>query len=185
MILSASHRRRALGLAAGGLSALALTAAAPAAASRQAVAASAPGCATSALVIWLDTQGSGAAGSSYYDLEFTNLSAHACTLLGYPGVSGIDLAGHQLGSAAGRDPEHSAATVRIAAHATAHAVLRIVDASNYPSSTCSQRTAAGLRVYPPGQTAAKAVPYPFLACSRSGPGYLSVEAVQAGIGSIN
>jgi hypothetical protein len=188
MILSALHHRRALGLAAaaaGSLFVLALTAAAPAVASRHAVAASVPGCATSSLVIWLDTQGRGTAGSTYYNLEFTNLSTHACTLLGYPGVSGIDLAGHQLGSAAGRNPEHSATAVTIAAHATAHAVLRIVDASNYPTSTCSQRTAAGLRVYPPGQMAAKAVPYPFLACSRSGPGYLSVEAVQAGVGNIN
>jgi hypothetical protein len=185
MILSALHRRRALGLAAAGagLSALALTTGAPAVGS--AVAASAPRCATSSLVIWLDTQGSGAAGSSYYNLEFTNLSAHACTLLGYPGVSGIDLAGRQLGSAAGRNPEHSATAVTIGARATAHSVLRIVDASNYPSSTCSQTTAAGLRVYPPGQTASKAVPYPFLACSRSGPGYLSVEAVQAGQGAMN
>jgi hypothetical protein len=41
--------------------------------------------------------------------------------------------------------------------------------------------AGGLRVYPPGQTASKLVPFPFRACSRSGPGYLSVEAVQKGI----
>jgi hypothetical protein len=185
---SASARRRALGVAAtaaAGLSALALTAAAPAAASRHADAARVPACATSSLVIWLDTQGSGTAGSTYYNLEFTNLSAHSCTLLGYPGVSGIDLAGHQLGSAAGRNPQHSASAATLAPRATAHAVLRIVDAGNYPSSTCSQTTAAGLRVYPPGQTASKTVPYPFMACSRSGPGYLSVEAVQAGLGNVN
>jgi choline dehydrogenase-like flavoprotein len=188
MSLSASHRRRALGIAAaaaGGLSVLALTAATPAVASRYATAASVPACATSSLVIWLDTQGSGTAGSTYYNLEFANLSARACALFGYPGVSGFDLAGHQLGSAARRNPEHSATAVTIAAHATAHAVLRIVDASNYPTSTCAQTTAAGLRVYPPGQTAAKSVPYPFLACSRSGPGYLSVEAVQPGQGRLN
>jgi hypothetical protein len=41
--------------------------------------------------------------------------------------------------------------------------------------------AAGLRVYPPGQTASELVPYPFEACARSGPVYLHVEAVQAGL----
>ncbi len=37
---------------------------------------------------------------------------------------------------------------------------------------------AGFRVYTPGVTAAKYVPFPFWACSRSGPVYLSVQAVQ-------
>ncbi|MDA8038898.1 MAG: hypothetical protein M0Z69_07000, partial [Actinomycetota bacterium] len=36
-------------------------------------AASAPKCATSGVVIWIDTQGNGAAGSIYYNLELTNL----------------------------------------------------------------------------------------------------------------
>jgi hypothetical protein len=38
--------------------------------------------------------------------------------------------------------------------------------------------AAGLRVYPPDQTKAKIVPFPFLACLRSGPTYLSIAPVQ-------
>jgi hypothetical protein len=135
-------------------------------------------------VVWLDTRGGGAAGSTYYNLEFTNLSGHACTLFGYPGVSGVNLAGHRLGSPATRDAAHAPATVTLRAGATAHAVLRVVDVANYPSATCRQVTAAGLRVYPPGQMASKRVPYPFGACSRSGPGYLSVEAVQAGPGAI-
>jgi hypothetical protein len=36
-----------------------------------------------------------------YYLEFTNLSGHACTLAGYPGVSAVGLSGGQLGSPAG------------------------------------------------------------------------------------
>ena len=36
-----------------------------------------PMCATSKLVVWLDTRGSAAAGTSYYRLQFTNLSGHA------------------------------------------------------------------------------------------------------------
>lgn len=133
-------------------------------------------CATSELVVWLDTRGDAAAGSTYFGLKFTNLSGHACTLVGYPGVSAVDLAGHQLGSAASRNPSQAHA-VSLARGATATAVLRIVVAGNFPTSTCHRVTAAGLRVYPPNQTASKVVPFPFDACSRGGPVYLSVAAV--------
>ncbi len=166
-------------------SAAALATASPATASRHAVAARTRTCPSAALVIWLNTQGSGAAGSTYFNLEFTNLSASACTLSGYPGVSAVNLTGGQLGSAASRNPQHKPGTVTISPRGSAHVVLRIVDALNYPKSTCAQLTAAGLRVYPPGQTASKLVPYPFLACSRSGAKFLSVEAVQPGLGTVN
>ncbi|MDQ6778933.1 MAG: DUF4232 domain-containing protein, partial [Actinomycetota bacterium] len=56
-------------------------------------AASTPKCATSGLVVWLNTQGNGAAGSIFYALELTNLSGQTCTLNGYAGVSAVDLAG--------------------------------------------------------------------------------------------
>src|SRR5271156_936609 len=62
--------------------------------------AAAPACQTPGLVIWLDTQGDGTAGSIYYNLEFTNLSGQACTLNGFPFVSGVTLAGKPLGSSA-------------------------------------------------------------------------------------
>jgi hypothetical protein len=55
--------------------------------------------------------------------------------------------------------------------------LRIVDALNFPPSACRPRSAAGLRVYPPGQTTSKVVPIPFTACARSGPVFLSVQAL--------
>jgi hypothetical protein len=51
-----------------------------------------------------------AAGSIYYHLEFTNLSGRACTLVGYPGVSAINLSGHQLGSAADSGRNHRKST---------------------------------------------------------------------------
>lgn len=140
--------------------------------------ASTPKCATSRLVVWLDTQGNGTAGSIYYTLELTNLSTHACTLGGYPGVSAVNLAGHQLGSAASRDTAHKPHVVTLAPGASATAVLRIVDAGNFPSSSCHQVTAAGLRVFPPNMTSSKVVPFPFSACSQAGPVYLSVRAVQ-------
>ena len=135
-------------------------------------------CATSGLVVWLDTNGSGAAGSFYYTLEFTNLSGHTCTLAGYPGVSALSIGGSQLGSPGGRNNAHPSKTVTLANGATATAVLRLTDVGVFPPSQCRMTTAAGLRVYPPNQTASKLIPYPFAACSRSGTVYLSVESVQ-------
>jgi hypothetical protein len=153
----------------------------------------APRCTTDELVVWLDTRGNGAAGSTYYDLEFTNLSTHACSISGYPGVSALNFSGQQLGNAAGHDAEHPATLITLssgAAHEgldgfatgnTATVVLQITDTGNYPPSTCASVAAAGLRVYPPDQTASKIVPFPFGACSRRGPLFLHVEAVQRGI----
>lgn len=141
-------------------------------------AAAPPRCATSGLVVWLDTQGSGAAGSVYYRLEFTNLSGRACTLSGYPGVSAVGLSSRQIGRSASREGGSKARTVTLANGATATASLRIVEAGNFPSSSCRQAKAAGLKVYPPNQSAAKTVPFPFEACSRSGPTFLSVGPVR-------
>jgi uncharacterized protein DUF4232 len=135
-------------------------------------------CTTAGLVVWLNTQSNHAAGSAYYELEFTNLSGHACALRGYPGVSAVNLAGHQLGSAAGRDHAHPARLIRLGRGGSAAALIQVLDALNFPHSTCHQKRAAGLRVYPPGQRTAKAVPFPFLACSRTGRIYLRVRAVQ-------
>jgi hypothetical protein len=137
-----------------------------------------PSCVTSRLAVWLDTRGSGAAGSSYYTLKFTNFSGHTCSLAGYPGVSGVGIVGGQLGSAASRDSVHAVRTISLRNHATASATLRIVDVGNYPNSRCHRVTAAGLRVYPPNQRVSKVVPFPFQACSRRGPTYLSITAVQ-------
>jgi hypothetical protein len=140
---------------------------------------STPACATSSLVVWLNTgSGGAAAGSTYYKLELTNLSGHACALRGYPGVSAVDLRGRQLGRAAGRNPTRPARTITLAPGTSAAAVLQIADVYNYPPTTCRRTMAAGLRVYPPGQTRAKTVPFPFLACSRTGPTYLHIAPAQ-------
>jgi Domain of unknown function (DUF4232) len=137
---------------------------------------SATRCSTSGLVIWLDTQGNGAAGSVFYRLRFTNLSGHKCTLRGYPGVSAVDLHGHKLGRAASRT-HATTHLVTLAKGATAKALLQIVEVGNFSHSICHQVTAAGLRVYPPNQRKSKIVPFPFGACSRSGPVYMNVKPV--------
>jgi hypothetical protein len=135
-------------------------------------------CNTSDLVVWYGGTGNAAAGSTYVTLKFTNQSGHTCTMRGYPGVSALDLRGHMLGSPASRDPS-STRVVRLANGATASAVLRIAFAGNFPPSACHRHAAAGLRIYPPNQTASKVVPIPFDACSRTGPIYLSVKALAA------
>jgi Domain of unknown function (DUF4232) len=136
-----------------------------------------PACATSGLVVWMNTDGNGTAGTIFYKLKFTNLSGHTCTLRGFPGVSAVKLNGHQLGSAAGRDQTTAAKTVSIAYGHSATASLGIVDAGNFSSSKCAPTTAAGLRIYPPNQTASKIVPFPFKACSHTGPIFLKVRVV--------
>jgi hypothetical protein len=136
-------------------------------------------CATPRLVVWLAAnEGGGAAGSFFYSLNFTNLSGHACTLAGYPGVSAVDLRGRRLGSPAGRNPQKPYRVVTLPAGETASAVLQISQAANFPPAACHRVAAAGLRVYPPNAFTSKVVPLPFSACSRSGPAYLHVERVR-------
>ena len=165
-------------------------------ASPAAPAASTPACATSGLVVWLNVPpGNAYAGGAYYNLEFTNLSGQACTLRGYPGVSAVSLSGQQIGSPAGWETFKTAA-VRLATGATANADLQIGDPGNYggqcflpgppprPGRPGMLPTAAGLRVYPPGQFTSKVIPYPFNACARSGPVWMHAGPLQKGNGEL-
>lgn len=138
-------------------------------------------CSTADLTVWLGVgEGSAAAGSTYYPLELTNISNHRCRLFGFPGVSAVS--DHQLGSPAQRNRAHPTYRVSLLPGSTAHAVLQIVDVANFPSSRCKPADATGLRVYPPDQTAAAEIPFGFRACSAKGPVFLSVQAVQPGVG---
>jgi Protein of unknown function (DUF4232) len=181
MRMSTSHPTRLIGTVAVAVAALLAAFAALASTSVRAAPASAaatPKCRTSGLDIWFNNEGGGGtAGSIYYKLEFTNLSGHACTLRGYPGVSATDLGGRRIGRAASRDNFQAPGPVTLAAGASATATLRIVEAGNFPASSCHQVTAAGLRVYPPGQVASRLVPFPFQACPGTGPAVLSVRAL--------
>ena len=157
-------------IAAAAIAALAAAAATPSQAATSA-------CAARTLEVRLDTHAGTAAGSTYYKLEFTNLSARACTLRGYPGVSAIAANGQQLGSPAGRNAAHASRTVTLAHGGSAIAVLQITDAHNFPAGACRPVTAAGLRVYAPGATRAATVPLSFLVCSKTGAVALHAEAV--------
>jgi hypothetical protein len=145
---------------------------------RPEVSASTPLCETPGLVIWLDTTGNGTAGTIFYNLNFTNLSGHACTLNGFPFLYAVNLTGHQVGPTATFRTPPSPHLVRLANGKTATASLGIVDTGVFAPSACRPVTAAGLRVFPPNQTRSKLVPFPFSACSRRhGPVSLNVGAV--------
>jgi hypothetical protein len=137
-----------------------------------------PVCQTPGLVIWLDTDGRVASGTAFFKLHITNLSGHACTLNGFPFLTAVNLTGHQVGPAAVFRTPPRPHLVTLGNGKTATAMLGIVSTGVYVRSVCRPVTAAGLRVFPPNQTRAKMVPFPFSACSRPhGPVSLNVGAV--------
>ena len=124
----------------------------------------------------------GAAGSVYQVLDFTNISNVTCTLYGYPGVS---LAGGspvaQVGLAASEDPTTPRKLVTLAPGQVANALLRIVDALNFPASKCGPVKTQWIQVYPPNQTTPFYLAYKTTGCSKP-VRILSVSVVQAGSG---
>jgi Protein of unknown function (DUF4232) len=133
-----------------------------------------------------DSQASGAAGSTYYPLDFTNKSGTACQLYGYPGVSFVTAGagtGQQVGVAARRSQAFTKVTVRLAPGGTAHAWLQVTVAANYPASSCGPVTVHWLRVYPPDETAASYVGHTFNACSSASTPLLTVLPVRVGLGA--
>jgi len=140
-------------------------------------------CRTEALRVTLG-QGDGAAGHYYAPIVFTN-TGHACTMTGYPGVSyyaGADQ--HQVGDAAAREPEQ-VPTIALRTGESAYAWLNQVNVDNYDPAACQPQAAAGLRVYPPDNTAPVVLPEPNArGCARhlAGQQQLTVRAVRAGIG---
>jgi len=139
-------------------------------------------CARSGLTSWMGVPGDAAAGSSYYQLEISNVSGHACTLFGFPGVSALGSGGKQLGSPAGRDHSHPGSTVTLQPHQTAHVILQITEVANFPTASCHPATADALRVFAPGDFAAMKFPFSFKACARRGPVYLHVSTTISGAG---
>jgi hypothetical protein len=141
-------------------------------------------CRAASLLITIDdSQAGGAAGSRFYPLNFTNTSASACQMYGYPGVSftaAPTASGKQIGAAAERNRAFPKLAVRLAPGGTAHAWLEVTVAANYPASACQPATAHWLRVYPPGGAVAGYVSHAFSACSSPGTSLLTVLPVRAG-----
>jgi hypothetical protein len=154
-----------------------------------------PACPTSGLDAWLGlnaapvgsadpTVGTGmqATRGTYYTLEFTNVSHHACSLYGYPEVSvymDSRAPGSQIGSTAIRDTSVRPKPVMLAPGATAHSVLRVVVTGDTKPAGCAQVTADELRVTLPHQGRSAFVPVHIPVCSAKGHPSLSVQAIQA------
>lgn len=143
---------------------------------RATAARTAAGCANGQIDSWLNTVGNGTAGTVYYQLQFTNLSRHACSLRGFPGVSAVTIAGQRIGAAASRDGLEGGA-VTLAAGATAKAAFGVVFTSNYPVNACKPVTAFGLRVYAPNQTFSDVIPWPFSVCSKASTVSITIQTV--------
>jgi hypothetical protein len=125
--------------------------------------------------VWIGLPGDGTAGTTFYQLEFSNIGSAPCTLSGFPGVSAIRANGHQAGLGAGRTG--TPRLVTLTPGATAHAILGVTDAG----AICAHpvRTVT-LRVFPPGQRRAQFVPLALDACLHHR--VLHVRPVHSGTG---
>jgi hypothetical protein len=125
----------------------------------------------------------GTAGSIYTVIVFTNIGNATCTLYGYPGVS---LAGGkpvtQIGMAATESKATPRTLVTLAPGAVGNALLQIVDAGNYPTSTCGPAAAHYLQIYPPNQTTPIYLAYTSAACAKS-VHLLTTSVIMTGAGS--
>jgi hypothetical protein len=110
-----------------------------------------------------------AAGSSFYPIELTNVSASPCTMYGYPGVSLVtSVRGGPVGAPATRNPARHAVLLTLAPGETASALLQVASAASFPASRCKPVTARWLKVYPPGQYSALYYGFRVTACSAAG-----------------
>jgi hypothetical protein len=116
-----------------------------------AAAATLPACSAAQTYVWAAVEGGETAGTTYYELEFSNVGSTTCTLHGYPSVWAVSVGGARIGEPATHQGAPS--TVTLAPGATSHAVLGVADTG----AVCDSQgvKAQGLRVVPPGQTLPK------------------------------
>lgn len=130
------------------------------------------------------TDANGAAGSVYYHLVLTNKGSGTCFVQGYPGVSFVTTPdGAPVGAAAKRQADPSVSgtpRVTLTSGSSAHSILRVVAAGNFPASSCGPTKVPGLRVYPPDQKASLYVTSQQEACSDASTNVLFVEPLVSG-----
>ena len=127
-------------------------------------------CLSQNTTVWYGLPSNDTAGSSFFDLEFSNTGHSTCTFFGFPGITAIDAHGHQVGLPATRTgPQGAHVTLRPGD--TAHVILRVVDAG----AICRPVNAVLLKVFPPGQFSSKLVPLKTQGCL--GHAVLSTDAI--------
>lgn len=140
-------------------------------------------CRASDLGVWVASgQGSGAAGTVFYPLQFTNLSHHTCRLRGYPWVVAVSRAGHWLGRAARRNPVYPVRTVSLGPGRTAHAVLGYGSVVVGACAARHRRPAFRLRVTPPHRRKVTHALFGLDVCSARGSVFMTVSAIHQGPG---
>ncbi len=147
--------------------------AAPSAHARPAV----PACSAGNLRVWTGAQADGSAGHFGYQLEISNISHHACSLQGYPGVSELGGNGHQIGKPANRNPS-STPNVVIPSGGTAHSVLIVVDSGI--ACPNSRVNGSELKVFAPGDLGANVTSFEISVCKHGVS--MSVDAVHPNAG---
>ncbi|PXX68372.1 uncharacterized protein DUF4232 [Nocardia tenerifensis] len=127
-----------------------------------------PACAPGTLTVSLGKQ-SGAAGSLYVPIVFTNTGPTPCSLSGYPTVSlATGTPPAPLGPAAEPDTDITGPKpVTLAPTESAHSTLRYSQAANYD---CDRTPAQYLLINPPNQP--PPTPHPFTAEACTKPPYL-------------
>ncbi|MCS0601396.1 DUF4232 domain-containing protein [Streptomyces sp. LP11] len=161
-ILGTTPRRGAVAALTASLVGLTAAGAAWAAspASAHAASAGARTCAASDLYLSMGHK-EGAAGSLYWSIDFTNTSTTKCAVRGYPGVSVVDTAHHQIGAAA----KHSGSSYGTVTLAPGHSASSVVRTTNGPVGGPCLSTGAYLRVYAPASHTAVLVPASWKTCS--------------------
>jgi hypothetical protein len=135
-------------------------------------------CKTAGLTATTDSTGGGAAGSVYMQLILTNAGTEPCLLKGFAGVSlTAEANGEPIGEPAARGESTPVTDVLLAPGQAGTATLRYSQPGNY--TDCSRTQAAGLRVYPPEDTASLFLAQPREACSNSGINLLTISAFRA------
>jgi hypothetical protein len=134
-------------------------------------------CGTGALSASLG-QSQGAAGSFYMALVLTNKGSTTCTMFGYPGVSYISSSGAAVGQPASEIKGHEA-TVTLKPGAAASTLLHQPNPLVFQPADCHKKKAAGIRIFPPGQTVSLTVKKSTAVCTTTN-GRSGVTPMQPG-----
>ncbi|MDI2033299.1 DUF4232 domain-containing protein [Paenarthrobacter nitroguajacolicus] len=135
-------------------------------------------CKAATLTAATDATGGGAAGSIYEKLILTNSGTAPCIVEGFAGVSlTADANGDPIGEPAIRETTTPVTKIELAPGKSAWAEIRYTQAGNY--GDCTKVPAAGLRIYPPNDTASLFVAEQHDACSNAGIKLLTITAFQA------
>lgn len=116
---------------------------------------------------------SGAAGTEYVQYDFVNVTSHACTLMGYPGVSLVLTDGHVDDITNNRDPGDKSHLVTVPAGGDAAFTVGFVSSAAHPCVNATH-----LRFIPPNDYAYEQIADKVQACGR----FVDVTPVGYGVG---